>query len=98
MRSNILIQEYNYSGFTTFQWFLIIKFGTGELKTFVLGQDVKFCSRVLMLSPGYIISEIGTNDFSKRKTTRKLAKLILKELNLNAWKLRKLQTWELCAE
>jgi hypothetical protein len=98
MKSNILIQEYNYSGFTTFQWFLKIKFGTGELKTFVLGQDAKFCSRVLMLSPDYIISEIGTNDFSKIRTTRKLAKLILRELNLDARKLRKLESWELCAE
>jgi hypothetical protein len=97
MKANIIIQDFNYSGLKTFQWFLKIEFCTGEKKTFVLGQDVKFCSRVLMLSPGYIAREIGSNDLSYERTTKRLARLIIKELNLNAWKLRKLQTWELCA-
>jgi hypothetical protein len=54
-------------------------------KSFYLGQDVKFCHRILGCDPSYIVQQIGSNDLGKESTKKKLAKF-------------NMEPWSLCAE
>jgi hypothetical protein len=67
-------------------------------RQFYLGQDVKFCSRVLGMQPAEIVAQIGSNDLREDKTRQKLARFILRELNINSKNVAHLQSWDLCAE
>lgn len=67
-------------------------------RQFYLGQDVKFCSRVLGQDTRHIVSKIGSNDLSKASTKHKLAMYIMKELGLNKKTISQLEPWALCAE
>jgi hypothetical protein len=67
-------------------------------KSFYLGQDVKFCSRVLGCDPAYIVKQIGSNDMSKETTKKKLAKFILDTLNITRADIKNIEPWGLCAE
>lgn len=67
-------------------------------KKFYLGQDAKFCSRVLGMSPAYIVQQIGSNDLRDEKVLRRLAKFICYELQLDSKTAKTLQPWELCAQ
>jgi hypothetical protein len=67
-------------------------------KSFYLGQDVKFCSRVLGCDPSYIVSQIGSNDLTKETTKKKLAKFIIEALELDRSIIKNLDPWQLCAE
>lgn len=67
-------------------------------KQFYLGQDIKFCRRVLGAEPTQVAYELGTNDLTEDRTRRRLARYILHSLDLDKTKLRNLQPWELCAE
>lgn len=86
---NIIISS-NY-GFDH-NWTLMIK-----NKSFYLGQDVKFCHRVLGMSPSYIVQQIGSAHIQDEKVNRKLAKFIVKQLG-GTKAIINLQPWELCAE
>ena len=78
-------------------WTLEVTTNEG-IKTFYLGQDVKFCSRVLNCEPSYIVKQIGSNDLSKETTKKKLAKFIVNSLNLNRSNIKNINSWQLCAE
>lgn len=79
-------------------WTLVVSTAK-KTKSFYLGQDVKFCSRVLGIEPSYIIEQIGTNVIDQGTIgNRKLAKFICKELNLNGRNINKIEPWGLCAE
>lgn len=67
-------------------------------KSFYLGQDIKFCHRILGCEPSYIINKIGSNDLSKETTKKKLAKFILDNLNINRSNIKSLDPWQICAE
>lgn len=67
-------------------------------KRFYLGQDVKFCSRVLGMSPSYIVEQIGSGEITKPSVNKRLANFILNELELTNNELKQLQPWELSAE
>lgn len=75
-------------------WTLVLPSG----KSFYLGQDVKFCSRVLGMEPSYIAKQIGSSDLRPEKTRRKLAQFIIDSLNLDTKQLKALQPWELCCQ
>jgi len=92
MKAKIEISNGSYGFGHT--WTLVIN----ESKSFYLGQDVKFCSRVLGLSGSYIVDQIGSNDIQDPKVNKRLAKFIINHLGLTANKLNKLQSWELSAE
>ncbi len=66
----------------------------GERKSFYLGQDVKFCERVLGMSPRQVVETIGTAEITSEVGNRKLAKFIIKTLKPT----KDTQPWELCAE
>ena len=74
-------------------WTLVV-----EEKEFYLGQDVKFCSRVLGMSPSYVVQQIGGSELEDPKINIRLAKFILKSLGLTKKKLLTMSTWELCAQ
>lgn len=67
-------------------------------RAFYLGQDVKFCSRVLGMEPSYVVKQIGDNDLRKEETLQKLAEFICDELNLNEDSVKEIQDWELCCQ
>lgn len=67
-------------------------------KKFYLGQDVKFCHRVLCMDTSYVISQIGSNDLRLKKTRNKLARFICDELDVNRKTVNDLESWSLCSE
>ena len=79
-------------------WTLVVSTAK-KTKSFFLGQDVKFCSRVLGMEPSYIIQQIGTREIDNGTPgNKKLAKFILKELGLNGRNIDKIEPWGLCAQ
>jgi hypothetical protein len=79
-------------------WTLVVSTAK-KTKSFYLGQDVKFCSRVLGIEPSYIIEQIGTREVDEGTVgNKKLAKFICKELELNGRNIDKIEPWGLCAE
>lgn len=66
----------------------------GERKSFYLGQDVKFCNRMLGMTPRQVIEAIGTADIESPKGNKALAKFIVRTLKPT----KHTQPWELCAE
>ena len=73
-------------------WTLIVK-----NKSFYLGQDVKFCHRILGMSPREIVQQIGSANIQEEKINSKLARFIVKQLG-GTKAIINLQPWELCAE
>ena len=81
-----------------YQWTLVVSTKT-KTKSFYLGQDVKFCSRVLGMEPAYIIQQIGTREVEEGTPgNKKLAQFICKELKLNGRNIDKIEPWGLCAQ
>jgi hypothetical protein len=82
-------------------WTLVVDYkdyGTNKQKRFFLGQDVKFCKRVLGRDPKDVVKVIGSNDLSRPSSRRKLANFIYKELSIDYKEVRRLQPWEIAAE
>jgi|GEM_PF-1265083 hypothetical protein len=69
-----------------------------QKRAFYLGQDVKFCNRVLGLTPRDIVEAIGTREITTKQGNIKLAKFICKQLGINGKNMHKLQDWSICAE
>ena len=78
-------------------WNLIVETNDG-VKNFYLGQDVKFCSRVLGLTPRDIVNEIGTGDFRNEENLKLLGNFISEQLGLVEESVNELETWELCCQ
>ena len=67
-------------------------------KRFYLGQDSKFCSRVLGMSPSVVVDEIGSSDLRDEKVLQRLAEFICFHLELDEATAEALQPWELCCQ
>lgn len=65
-------------------------------KQYYLGQDVKFCSRVLGVSPRDLVAHLGSPNIEDTKVNTKLAKFICNELGIN--KKTNINAWDLCAQ
>jgi hypothetical protein len=65
-------------------------------KQYYLGQDVKFCSRVLEMEPSYIVQQIGSPEIEVPAVNNRLAKFICNELGITRKTI--IQPWELCAQ
>jgi hypothetical protein len=95
MKKSILITS-NY-GFEH-NWTLVLS-SKKTKKTFFLGQDAKFCSRVLGMEGSHVVKAIGTRQIAEGTVgNTKLANFIYKQLGLTAAKVKELQSWELCAQ
>lgn len=79
-------------------WSLVLTKRNGTSKSFYLGQDVKFCSRVLGMSPRYIVEQIGSGNITERNVNNRLANFIIKSLGFNKTELFKLEPWAISAE
>lgn len=64
---------------------------------FFLGQDVKFCSRVLGMVPIDVVGRIGSPEIEEPTTNKRLARLIVNELGITRSNVKKLDRWSLCA-
>jgi len=98
MKATINVTRNEEGGYQYYTWTLVVDFQDGLVKHFYLGQDSKFCYRALRLTPSDLIERMGTNDFSKESVRKKIAKFIIKELDLDARKLRKLERWSLACQ
>jgi hypothetical protein len=82
-------------------WTLVLD-GKSQSKSFFLGQDVKFCERVLGMSPRYIVQQIGSGEITIDKYNKRLARFIIDTLKdehgLTGRKLMSMESWELCAQ
>lgn len=67
-------------------------------RSFYLGQDVKFCQRVLGMEPSYVVQQIGSNDLRNEETKQRLAEFICDELNLNEESVNEVEDWGLCCQ
>lgn len=67
-------------------------------KSFYLGQDGKFCSRVLGMDSSEVAAEIGDNNLADPATNEALAEFICDRLNLTAETVREIEPWGICAE
>jgi len=68
-------------------------------KQFFLGQDVKFCNRVLNMGPLEIIDAIGTNQIDNDTCgNKRLARFIVSQLGLTREITKILKPWDLCAQ
>jgi len=67
-------------------------------KRFWLGQDNKFCERVLGMSPLYVASQIGSKDLRKESTKTELARFICRELGITRKSVVGMAAWDICAE
>jgi hypothetical protein len=92
MEARIVISNGAY-GFEH-NWTLVIN----DMHHFYLGQDVKFCNRVLGISPSYIVKQIGSNDVENPTVNKRLANFIINKLELTEDKLNTLNNWDLCAQ
>ena len=100
IKTNIMKAEIKISTNYGFDhnWILVVSTAK-KSKSFYLGQDVKFCSRILGMEPSYIIEQIGTREIDENTIgNKKLAKFICEQLNLNGRNISKIEPWELCAQ
>lgn len=67
-------------------------------RKFYLGQDVKFCHRILNMDPGYVVKQIGSNDIRKKTVNERLAKLICNELGIDRKTVMQFEPWALAAD
>ena len=68
-------------------------------KSYYLGQDVKFCNRVINMLPREVVQAIGTAEIDKPMGNKKLARFIVQTLKSEySINFKNLQPWELCAE
>jgi hypothetical protein len=67
-------------------------------RRFWLGQDVKFCSRVLGMDPSDVVREIGTNKLNTISGRKRLARFIVDSLEITRSSVKQLESWSLCAQ
>jgi len=78
-------------------WNLIVTIN-GKVRSFYLGQDVKFCHRVLGMEPRYIVEQIGTAEITKSEGNKKLAEFIVEQLGINEQNFADFESWAFCSE
>lgn len=67
-------------------------------RKFYLGQDVKFCHRVLGMGPGDVVNIIGSNDLTKKRINANLARFICYTLDINRSNVKQFEPWALAAD
>ncbi len=67
-------------------------------RKFYLGQDIKFCHRVLGIAPGMVVKFIGSNHIYKKAINKKLARFICNELNITRSTVKQFEPWSLAAD
>lgn len=96
MKAKVIVSRGSY-GFGH-DWCLVLE-TKKHSQRFYLGQDGKFCTRVLGMDPSTVVAIIGTREIDNdTKGNRVLAKFICSELGINGHNFKKIQSWELSAQ
>jgi len=66
-------------------------------KDFLLGQDVKWCSRTFGIGLNEFFAMVGANDRTE-EGRQKIGEWIVKEFNLTPKVVNKLESWSLCCQ
>jgi len=70
-------------------------------KNFYLGQDVKFCARVLGMHPRDLINAAGIKnpcDLRVESNRKAIARTICRELGITRSTIKSIEPWGLCAQ
>ena len=95
MKADIKIHS-NY-GFDH-NWTLEVETPT-KFKSFYLGQDVKFVSRVLQTNALQLCKDAGaTNDMTDDRNRKRLAMHLVRLLRINGQNLHLFEPWAFCAQ
>lgn len=89
----VITYEPNGYGFG-YDWTLNVTTQKGT-KSFFLGQDVKFCRRILGIEPREIVNQIGDNDLRKEETRERLGEFILNSLDVTEDMIENFEPWSL---
>lgn len=96
MKAKVIVSRGEY-GFGH-DWCLVLETKKHQQR-FYLGNDGKFCTRVLGLNPSDVVARIGTREiYNDTKGNRILAKFICKQLNINGHNFKRIEAWGLCAQ
>lgn len=96
MKAKVIVSRGEYGFGHT--WCLVVE-TKKHSQRFYLGQDGKFCRRVLGMDPSIVVARIGTREIDNdTKGNRLLAKFICSELNINGRNFHKISAWGLCAQ
>lgn len=103
MKALVTSSLVNYScGFFVRNWSLTVIFRGNKKKVFFLGQDVKWCHRILGVDLRDVLEISGVNikDHALKYEINqlKLGRFIKGELGLTSKKCRDLEPWELCCQ
>lgn len=67
-------------------------------RRFYLGQDVKFCRRVLGMEPRDVVERIRTDRIYTKTAKTRIARLIVDTLNITRSNVKSIEPWGLCAQ
>jgi hypothetical protein len=96
MKAKVIVSRGEYGFGHT--WCLVLETKKFSQR-FYLGQDGKFCKRVLGMDPSEVVFRIGTREIDNdTKGNRILAKFICKQLNINGHNFKRIEAWGLCAQ
>lgn len=86
--------------FGTDVWHLCVEFGgkKGYLKMFYLGQDVKYCYRIMGGTLTEVLKETRIKKIETHKERVKLGNFIIRTLGLTSKDLKEIETWDLACE
>ena len=95
----VTLTDENYY-FGTKRWYLKLELGrkVKRFKTFMLGQDVKFCSRVLGCSYDDLLNHLNIKKIETDREKKKVGNFIFRELELNSKIIKELNPWSLSCE
>jgi hypothetical protein len=79
-------------------WCLVVSTEKKQQR-YYLGQDSKFCNRVLGMEPSEVVFRIGTREIdSGTRGNKVLARFICDRLGINGRNINKIKPWELCGQ
>jgi hypothetical protein len=83
----------------THDWSLFIKPENGKIRNFYLGQDSKFCRRVLGMETSDVVAAIKTKVIAEgTEGNKKLAQFIIDTLELTEENIENIESWQLCCQ
>ena len=83
MNAKVLVSKVDYGGFIVHNWNLVVSNENGEQRNFFLGQDVKFCRRILGLHPRDVVKAIGSAEIEDEDVSKRLGCFIIEHLELD---------------
>lgn len=94
MKASIKIEQHNES---IHYWTLIVE-SNKRVYAFSLGQDIKFCKRVLRIEPQALVTMLGTNNLLEGTDgNKRLANVICAVMDITPSRIRHIPKQSFCA-